>query len=139
MTTRQLQQLRKRLKKEISDFTKQKNKEWGPALLEWEKANIPYKRNAVYELVKNGTRRRGFKRFLITDFQGKFIDSTGAMFYQACGWWLGYDNVPAKWDTMTIYGVSNRAILQLSGNQKKKLVPKELAARTSAWMARTGL
>ena len=128
MTTKQLLAFRKKLKKEIALFTKNKNKEWGPALKAWEKANITLLRNKVYELVENGIKRRGFKRFLMVTFQGQFIKGDH-LIYQCAGWWLDENNTPAKWDNMTIYGVGNKAVFKLSANQKHNKAPQNLLDR----------
>jgi len=127
MTDKQLLAIRAKIQKEIKEFSEKKNKEWHPYVEKWEKANIPYQRNKVYELVENGRKRRGYKRFVINTFYANIMD--GKLFYRCAGYWLDEDNVPAKYDTMTVYGVINAAIFTLSENQKHKPVPKHLKDR----------
>ena len=40
------------------------------------------------------------------------------------GWWLDKENIPTKWDTMTVIGVSNAAKFKLSENQKNENHPE---------------
>ena len=84
--------------------------------------------NKVYELVENGIKRRGFKRFLMVTFQGQFIKGDH-LIYQCAGWWLDENNTPAKWDNMTVFGVGNKAVFKLSASQKRNKVPQHLLDR----------
>lgn len=77
--------------------------------------NSSVKNLEVYELLENGNKRRGFKRFVIYEQQIQvFCDSP---MIKVGGWWLDKENIPKKWDTMTVYGVGNPAIFKISDNQ----------------------
>lgn len=77
--------------------------------------NSPVKNLEVYELLENGKKRRGFKRFVIYSQEiSVFVDSP---MIRVGGWWLNSENVPSKWDSMTVYGIGNPAIFKLSENQ----------------------
>ena len=91
-------------------------------LKEFKKANSPVKKYKVYELLKNGRKRRGFNRFVIYDIEVAVWDEDAVMI-RTGGWWLDKENFPTKWDTMTVVGVSNPAIFKLSENQEAKKHP----------------
>lgn len=78
--------------------------------------NSPVKKLTVYELVENGIRRRGFKRFVIYTQEVIFFDSSSPII-RVGGWWLNTENIPTKWDTMTVSGIGNPAIFKMSENQ----------------------
>jgi hypothetical protein len=84
--------------------------------------NSPVKNHKVYELIKNGKKRRGFKRFIIYTQEVSVFDKTD-IFIRVGGWWLDNENTPTKWDTMTVMGVSNSAEFVLSENQINKKHP----------------
>jgi hypothetical protein len=100
---------------------------WTADLKVWMRENIAYKVGKVYEVVENGIKRRGFKRFVIYSFEHQMM---GRFFSVRCGgWWLDDTDTPTKWDCMTIYGAVNSAVLKLSENQTNNPVPKEFANR----------
>ena len=33
------------------------------------------------------------------------------------GWWLNSENIPTKWDDMTVSGIGNPAVFKVSENQ----------------------
>jgi hypothetical protein len=70
----------------------------------------------VYELIKNGNRRRGYKRFVVYTLEAQFLGK-GCMI-TAAGWWLNSESIPEKWDQMAVEGVMNPAIFKLSANQE---------------------
>lgn len=93
------------------------NEEYTKLVNEFIDKNIPVKKQKVYELVKNGNKRRGFKRFVIYTQELSVYDKTD-IFIRVGGWWLNSENVPTKWDTMTVFGVCNAAEFILSENQE---------------------
>jgi hypothetical protein len=99
------------------------NKEYTQILKEFVKENSPVEKFKVYELVENGIKRRGFKRIVIYDIEVAVWDKDVVMI-RIGGWWLDKENVPAKWDTMTVVGVSNPAIFKLSENQLAEKHPE---------------
>jgi len=97
--------------------------------MRWQDENLPYKVGKVYELVENGIRRRGFKRFVIYSFHPSFFnfDKNNPTFMCRCGgWWLDENDIPAKWDNMVVYGAGNNAVFELSKRQRNLSVPKHL-------------
>lgn len=93
------------------------NEEYTKLVNEFIDKNSPVKKQKVYELVKNGNKRRGFKRFVIYTQEIAVFDRTD-IFIRVGGWWLNSENIPTKWDTMTVFGVSNFAEFILSENQE---------------------
>jgi len=93
------------------------NEEYTKLVNEFIDKNSPVKKQKVYELVKNGNKRRGFKRFVIYTQELSVYDKTD-IFIRVGGWWLNSENVPTKWDTMTVLGVGNAAEFILSENQE---------------------
>jgi hypothetical protein len=77
--------------------------------------NSPVKNLEVYELLENGNKRRGFKRFIIYEQEVQTFGNSPMI--KVGGWWLNSDNVPTKWDSMTVFGCGNPAIFKLSDNQ----------------------
>ena len=77
--------------------------------------NSPVKNLEVYELIENGNKRRGFKRFVIYDQSVRIMGNSPMI--SVGGWWLNSDNVPTKWDNMTVSGIGNPAVFQVSDNQ----------------------
>jgi hypothetical protein len=98
------------------------NKEYSEVLKEFIKENSPVEKLKVYELIENGIKRRGFKRIVIYDIEVAVWDNDAVMI-RIGGWWLDKENVPTKWDTMTVCGVSNPAIFKLSENQENEKHP----------------
>ena len=91
------------------------NIEYSRILKEFINENSPVENHKVYELLKNGRKRRGFKRFIIYEQTVRMWDETLMM--TVGGWWLNENNIPSKWDNMTVMGVSNPAIFKISDNQ----------------------
>lgn len=121
METEEFCQKAQQLRDKVADFkNKVDQEEYTPLAEEFIKSNCPYEEGKVYELVKNGVKRRGFTRFVIyiidvhnLTFEGKIEQSM-----IRCGvWWLNDSNFPTKWDTMVVYGVGNNAEFVLSQNQ----------------------
>lgn len=103
--------------KKIDDFKKKINKEvYTPLYKQFIKDNCPYKVGKVYELEKNGIRRRGFTRFVIYGFDACVMFERIAMI-DAGGWWLDENSNPTKWDSFNVFGAGNAAIFKLSENQ----------------------
>lgn len=92
------------------------NKEYTKLVNEFIDKNSPVKRLKVYELIKNGKKRRGLKRFVIYTQEVSVWFNTD-IFIRIGGWWLNSENVPTKWDTMTVLGIGNAAEFILSENQ----------------------
>ncbi|MDN3673104.1 hypothetical protein QWY99_08595 [Flavobacterium branchiarum] len=99
------------------------NKDYNEILKLFVKENSLVEKFKVYELVKNGTKRRGFNRIVIYDIEVEVWDKD-AVIIRIGGWWLNNENVPTKWDTMTVVGVSNPAIFKLSENQLAEKHPE---------------
>ena len=78
-------------------------------------ANSPVKNLTVYELLENGTKRRGFKRFVVYDQEIQTFDNSPMI--RVGGWWLDSENIPTKWDNMTVYGCGNPAVFKFSDDQ----------------------
>jgi hypothetical protein len=98
------------------------NKEYTKLVNEFINENSPVENFKVYELIKNGKKRRGFKRFVIYKHNLTVYFKTD-IFITVGGWWLDNENTPTKWDTMTVMGVSNSAEFVLSENQINKKHP----------------
>lgn len=122
MDTKQFCTKAQELREKVKNFKENIDKEeYTPLAEEFMKSNCIYEEGKVYELIKNGIKRRGFTRFVIyiinvhtMSFEGKIEQ---AMI--RCGvWWLNGENIPSKWDTMVVYGVSNNAEFTLSKNQE---------------------
>lgn len=103
---------------------KEINEEYAQICGEFKNANSPVENLKVYELVENGRKRRGFKRFVIYTQEITVYDE-GDIFIRVGGWWLDAVNVPTKWDTMTVIGISNPAVFKLSENQINEKHPYE--------------
>ena len=99
------------------------NKEYTRILNEFKKENSPVQKQKVYELQENGRKRRGFKRIVIYDIDVAVWDADQVMI-RAGGWWLDKNNIPTKWDTMTVVGVSNNAVFKLSDDQTAEKHPE---------------
>ena len=108
---------RKKLLDRKEELLKGINEEYTKLVNEFIDKNSPVKKQKVYELVKNGNKRRGFKRFVIYTQELAVYDRTD-IFIRVGGWWLNSENIPTKWDTMTVLGVSNSAEFILSENQE---------------------
>lgn len=81
----------------------------------------PIKLHQVYEPVKDVPRRRGFSRFIVYGQDIQMFDRTPMI--RIGGWWLDENNVPKKWDNMTVYGIGNPAVFKLSENQDREKHP----------------
>jgi len=101
---------------------KEINEEYNRICDDFKKTNSPVENLKVYELVENGRKRRGLKRFVIYTQEISVYDK-GDIFIRVGGWWLDAVNVPAKWDTMTVLGVGNPAVFKLSENQINEECP----------------
>jgi len=127
MITREiLIEKRKEMRARIEAFTEKINaEEYRPLVEQFVKDNVPYEKGKVYELVNNGTKRRGYKRFVIYCFEISYFNNRPMV---QCGlWWLDENSTPSKWDDMIVFGVSNAAEFKLSENQTNHKVPKHLA------------
>lgn len=118
------------LKKKVADYEKGIDKQYQPICKDFLNKVIPYKKGKVYELIENGNKRRSYKRFVIYSFQlqcfarSESKDKSDFVMIRACGWWLDEKtNLPNKWDTQTVFGASNAAVLKLSNNQHNGKVP----------------
>lgn len=122
LTNEEFCRLKNEISAKIKDFEKEiSDKEYKPLIAKYISDNCEYEIGKVYELVQNGIKRRGFKRFILTDLWvqsfGKKNEGTQWAFIQCDGYWLNEDNETAKQDSMTVFGVGNPAILKLSNNQ----------------------
>ena len=129
MTSEQIISNRLTYQAEIRNVTEKYEMQFGKDFKEWVKHNAPFKVGKVVEVINNGIKRRGLKRFVIYTYEPQFTRfSKGlSMFVSACGWWLDENNTPAKWDTMVISGASNNAEFKLSDSQANNPVPKHIA------------
>lgn len=116
MTVKEFTKKSKFLDRELKLFKKQVDKSYTKIVREFIAFHSHVKQNKVYELKENGIKRKGFNRFVIYTIRMATINGHTPMI-RVAGWWLDKNNVPAKWDTMTVTGVSNPAIFELSKNQ----------------------
>ncbi len=123
MKTAQFLKQRKDLQKKLGAFKKNINKEYAKITKSYVLANSPVKEKKVYELVENGIKRRGFKRFVVYTHDINIV--IGHVKIRVGGWWLDEDSVPSKWDNMTVTGISNAAVFVLSKNQVNKPHPEK--------------
>lgn len=126
MKEQELKAKREGLNGLLEDYRKQLNEDLVVYTRQFLNANCPVEIKGVYELKENGIKRRGFKRFVI--YLREVIFFGGDPMIQVGGWWLDRENVPTKWDTMTVYGISNPALFELSDNQEHELHPDILSA-----------
>lgn len=98
------------------------NVEYSRILEEFLSENSPVETHKVYELLKNGRKRRGFKRFVIYKQVVQMWDED--LMITVGGWWLNENNIPSKWDNMTVEGIGNPAIFELSESQDNELHPE---------------
>lgn len=98
------------------------NVEYNRILKEFLSENSPVETHKVYELLKNGRKRRGFKRFVIYKQAVQMWDED--LMITVGGWWLNENNIPSKWDNMTVEGVGNSAIFKLSDDQTANKHPE---------------
>lgn len=96
--------------------------EYTAVLKEFLDKNSPVQKNIVYELVENGRKRRGFKRIIFYDIDVNVWDES--IMIIVGGWWLNENNVPTKWDNMTVSGIRNPAIFKPSENQNAEKHPQ---------------
>lgn len=122
MDQQEFLQKRNELLEKKQAFLNEVNQEYTLIIADFLQKNSPVKNNKVYELIKNGTKRRGFKRFVIYQQDVSVMDGTD-IFIRVGGWWLNEENIPTKWDTMTVLGVCNAATFVLSENQTNKPHP----------------
>lgn len=122
MTTEQFTQQRNALLQKKKKQAHAINVEYDRILKEFLKENSPVEEHKVYELLTNGRKRRGFKRYVIYDISVRFWDET--IMITVGGWWLNEKDVPTKWDNMTVVGVSNFATFKLSENQTNQKHPE---------------
>ena len=115
MTTEKFIEKNAELDKRIEEHKKKIDAEYNKACKAWIAKNSPVKRLSVYRLLKNGVRRRGYSRFIIYSLTPQFL--MGHPILSAGGWWLNDDNIPSKWDTMTVLGVGNNALFELDPDQ----------------------
>lgn len=100
---------------EIKKFEKRVSVEYTKTVKEFLKENSPVATKKVYELVENGIKRKGYKRFVIYTQDVKMFDKHVLII--AGGWWLNENNITSKWDSMAVFGVGNPAKFVLSQNQ----------------------
>lgn len=115
MELKQLQQIRKDCLSRIEQVKKDENKKYATAAKKYILKHCPVKQSKVYELLENGIRRKGFRRFVIYEMDLQWF--VGNPIIHVGGWWLDENNTPSKWDTMTVHGIGNPAIFKLSENQ----------------------
>lgn len=113
---------RSELLKLKEEHLKKINQDYSKIAQQFIDANSPVKNHKVYELIANGKKRRGFKRFVIYTQEVSVFDKKD-IFIRVGGWWLDKENTPTKWDTMTVMGVGNAAVFILSENQINKKHP----------------
>ena len=116
MKTKQFIEKYQDIIKRKEDYSTELDLEYTEYVKEYLADNSPVERLKVYELIKNGNRRRGYKRFVVYSIRTQFMGRVCMI--NAGGWWLNQDNIPSKWDVMTVDGVSNPAIFKLSENQE---------------------
>ena len=116
MTEIEFLKKRKSLLKRKEKFQEKLDKEYTDYVNAYIDANFPVEKLKVYEL-EPGKRpyRKGFKRFVIYDRSLQFFGDCPIM--RAGGWWLDEQNVPAKWDTITVGNIANPTIFVLSEDQ----------------------
>lgn len=128
MKVQEFDKQRKALLKEREAAIKSIDKRYNKIVKKFIEAHSPVKEGVVYELVKDGIKRRGFKRFVIYDLDVTSFTSSDRKrshyFIRAAGWWLNEDNVPTKRDDMTVFGVGNPAVFKESDNQEHKPHPE---------------
>jgi hypothetical protein len=124
MQTKDFFKKRNALQNELKKFQKKMDIEYTKIVKEFIKANSPVENLKVYELVENGMKRKGFKRFVIYTQEIQVFDKMPMI--RVGGWWLDANNVPAKWDNMTVFGVCNPAKFLLSENQINEKHPDSI-------------
>lgn len=112
---------RKALQKKLEAYKKEIDKAYSKIAKQFILEASPVKEGKVYELKENGTKRRGFKRFVIYDHDYTIYKEH--INIRVGGWWLDADSVPSKWDNMTVTGVCNPAVFELSKDQTNKPHP----------------
>jgi hypothetical protein len=115
MTEEKFIEGRKLLLDKKAEFEKQVNIEYTELSDIFIKAHSPVERLKVYELKKNGRKRRGYNRFVIYSIVLRVWDET--VMITVGGWWLDKESIPTKWDNMTVLGVGNPAIFELAEDQ----------------------
>lgn len=122
MNTENFIKERNDLLKSKEEFLKTINQGYTTIVNEFIDENSPVKNLKVYNLVENGKKRKGFKRFVIYT-QEVSVYNEKDIFIRVGGWWLNNESIPTKWDSMTVMGVSNAAVFELSENQENKNHP----------------
>jgi hypothetical protein len=122
MTPKEFKTQRDSLLAKLESYKEQIDKEYTQISRRFTESNCPVEKEKVYELTRNGVKRRGFKRFVIYDIEPRVILNSPSIIVG--GWWLDKDNVPSKWDNMTVLGAVNSAVFELSGNQETKPHPE---------------
>lgn len=128
MTNREFVSERKRLKKELVDFTTKIEKKNAVLVNRYLNDRSPVKENIVYELIEGGKKRRGFTRIIIYAI-GIQMFGPNHPTIGAAGWWLDKDNVPTKWDNFVVAGVGNPAVFKQSKDQTYKPHPESVETK----------
>jgi hypothetical protein len=124
MQTKDFLKKRKFYQDELKKFQKQVDIAYTKIVKEFISENSPVKNLKVYELLENGIKRKGFKRFIIYTQEVNVFDKMPMI--RVGGWWLDVNNIPAKWDNMTVFGVGNPAKFVLSENQEHEKHPDSI-------------
>jgi len=121
MKTEAFLNARATLKKELADFTETVDQKYTKIHAKFIEGNSPLKTKMVYELTKNGIKRRGFKRYVIYTQNVEVISKN--VIITCGGWWLNEKSIPTKWDTFSVFGVYNKAEFKLSEDQHTEKHP----------------
>lgn len=123
MTEAKFIESRKLLQAKKAEFEEQINIEYTKICDDFNNAHSPVEILKVYELKENGRKRRGFKRFVVYEIFLRVL-LKNSVIITVGGWWLDKDSIPTKWDNMTVYGIGNPAIFELSENQTNHKHPE---------------
>lgn len=122
MTEAKFIESRKLLQAKKAELEEQINIEYTKICDDFKNVHSPVELLKVYELKENGRKRRGFKRFVIYSIELRvFYDTVNIV---VAGWWLDKQSIPSKWDNMTVKGIGNPAIFELSEDQTNHKHPE---------------
>lgn len=122
MTEAKFIESRKLLQAKKAELEKQINIEYTKICDDFKNVHSPVEILKVYELKENGRKRMGFKRFVIYSIELRVWDDT--VMITVGGWWLDKESIPTKWDNMTVKGVGNPAVFELSEDQTNHKHPE---------------
>jgi len=123
MTDKEFVGDRKRLTKELREFTTKIEKKNAVLVNRYLKDRSPVQENKVYELVEGGKKRKGFNRIVIYALKVQMFGPNHPTIVCA-GWWLDENSVPTKWDNFVVTGVGNPAVFKLSADQTNQPHPE---------------